>query len=133
MPVWEGRVSPVLDVAGRFLVVCIENGQETGRREVLVSGAPPDVFVKGLKEQGIEMVVCGSLSYGFELFLQASGIRVISHVCGEANQVLSALIEGRLDSPEFAMPGCWGRGRGKGLHRRRHQNRPWCQHQNEHL
>jgi predicted Fe-Mo cluster-binding NifX family protein len=114
MPVWEGRISPVLDVAERFLVVDWQDGQETRRRELRLADHNPQLVANGIKEAGIAIVVCGAISQPLELLLENAGIRVIPHICGEVDEVLKAFLSSRLNRPEFAMPGCWGMGRGHG-------------------
>ena len=105
MPIWQGRISPVLDVAGRFLVVQIENGHEMSRREVLVAETNPRLLAKGIKEMG-EVLLCGALSQPVADSLAHEGVRVWPHLCGEAEGVLQAFLTNTLERPEFRMPGC---------------------------
>jgi predicted Fe-Mo cluster-binding NifX family protein len=106
MPIWEGRISPVLDVAGRFLVVQIKNGHETNRREISVAETNPTLLVKGIQEMGIEVLLCGALSEPVAFLLAKSGVRVWPHLCGEAESVLRAFLADKLGQAEFRMPGC---------------------------
>jgi predicted Fe-Mo cluster-binding NifX family protein len=106
MPIWDGRVSPVLDVAGRFLVVQIQNGSEISRREVLVAETQPPQLAKGIKEMGAEVLVCGAMSQSVAYWLANVGVRVWPHVCGEAEAVLHAFLTDTLEQAEFRMPGC---------------------------
>lgn len=106
MPIWEGRISPVLDVAGRFLVVQIENGRETSRREMVVAESNPTLLVRGIKEMGVGILLCGALSEPVAFLLAKSGVRVWPHLCGEAEAVLHAFLTDTLRQAEFRMPGC---------------------------
>ena len=106
MPIWQGRISPVLDVAGRFLVVQIENGHETSRREILVGETSPRLLAKGIKEMGPEVLLCGALSQPVADSLANEGVRVWPHICGEAESVLQAFLTNTLEQAEFRMPGC---------------------------
>ena len=106
MPIWEGRISPVLDVAGRFLVVQILNGHETSRREILVAETNPTLLVKDIKEMGVGILLCGALSEPVAFLLANIGVRVWPHLCGEAEAVLHAFLTGTLGQTEFRMPGC---------------------------
>ncbi len=106
MPIWEGRISPVLDVAGRFLMIQIENGREKSRREILVAETNPTLLVKGIKEMGVGILLCGALSEPVAFLLAKNGIRVWPHLCGEAEAVLYAFLADKLGQAEFRMPGC---------------------------
>jgi len=108
MPIWEGRISPVLDVAGRFLVVQIKNGHETNRREILVGDTNPTFLVKGIKEMGTEVLLCGALSEPVAFLLANTGIRVCPHLCGDAEAALRAFLTDTLGKGQFRMPGCMG-------------------------
>ncbi len=134
MPIWDGRISPVLDVAGRFLVVQLKNGRETSRREVLVAETQPPQLAKGIKEMGAEVLLCGAMSQSVAYCLEDVGVRVRPHVCGEAEAVLRAFLTDNLEQSEFRMPGCcsgqcaWHghRHRRRG-NSRRHGNGKWMQ------
>jgi len=107
MPVWQGRISPVLDVASRFLVIQFEKGCEIGRREYVVGQTNLASLVDGIKEMGADIVVCGAVSRPLADWLSGSGLRMMPHVCGEIEPVIQAFLLGRLDQPEFRMPGCY--------------------------
>jgi predicted Fe-Mo cluster-binding NifX family protein len=106
MPIWEGRISPVLDVAGRFLVIHFEKGREIRRREFLVGQTQPASLVDGIKEMGAEVLVCGAVSRPVAFGLARSGVRVVPHICGQIETVVQAFLLNALDQPEFRMPGC---------------------------
>jgi predicted Fe-Mo cluster-binding NifX family protein len=106
MPSWEGRVSPLLDVAGRLLVVHIEEGLETGRQEILLSQSQPSQLAKCIRETGSEVLVCGGISQELASCLAESGVRVLPHICGEIDLVLHAFLKNMLNQPKFKMPGC---------------------------
>ena len=119
IPYWQGRVSPVLDVAGRFLVVDLEAGHEVSRQDVSLGTAGPLERARELKQAGAEAVICGAISRPVESALQSVGIAVIPHTCGPVEEVLVAFISGQLNQDAFLMPGCCGRRRRFGADRRR--------------
>ena len=106
MPIWEGRISPVLDVAGRFLVIHYEKRREVSRREFLVAQTQPASLIKGIKEMGVEVLVCGAVSQAIADGLTHAGVRVLPFICGDVETVLQAFLLNTLDQPEFRMPGC---------------------------
>ncbi len=111
IPFWQGRVSPVLDAAGRCLLVDLERGLEIGRRDVVLAGNSPLQRAREFSRMGIDVLICGALSRPMAMALHASNIRVCPNTCGEVNEVLAALVDGHLDRSDFLMPGCCGRRR----------------------
>ena len=103
MPVWEGRISPLFDVAKQLLIVGIEDGHE--QIEVPMEEELPLFRAHHLTSLEVKILICGGISRSLSDILRGSGIKVISQIKGEADQVLDAYMRGNLDSPRFAMPG----------------------------
>ncbi|HOD84067.1 MAG: Dinitrogenase iron-molybdenum cofactor [Planctomycetes bacterium ADurb.Bin126] len=127
IPYWQGRVSPVFDVAGRVLLAEVAEGKEQERQDLAMKGGQPRERANLLREQGATVLICGAISRPMERAMTAAGIEVISQTCGEIERVLAAFIGGQLNQGTFLMPGCCGRrrwsqgGRGGGRCRRRGQ------------
>jgi predicted Fe-Mo cluster-binding NifX family protein len=116
-----GYVSPVFDVARNILTVSVRDGQGQEREEVALETVDPFLRAQQMKNLGIDVVVCGTISQPYEMALLAKGIEVRHSVCGPLEEVLSAVLQGTLYEPRFIMPGFAGprrfRGRrGKNLH-----------------
>ncbi|MEI8194484.1 MAG: NifB/NifX family molybdenum-iron cluster-binding protein [Phycisphaerae bacterium] len=108
---WEGRVSPVFDVAGRLLVVQVADDHGKVRRhEQLFTQAPAD-RARQLAAWGVNTLLCGGISCGLREFLEQVGVTVIPHVCGSVEEVLQAYLENKLPNDRFLMPGCCRRRR----------------------
>jgi predicted Fe-Mo cluster-binding NifX family protein len=54
---------------------------------------------------GIDVLVCGAISWPLEALLAAKGIRVIPLICGEVADVVQGVRDGTLEDRRFAMPG----------------------------
>jgi predicted Fe-Mo cluster-binding NifX family protein len=121
IPVWQGRLSPVFDVAGQLLLVELTDGQEIAREEQIIQERTPDQRAEKLAELGVGTLICAGISQSLEAMLANAGIRVIARVCGGVEDVLAAFVGGRLGEERFAMPGCCGqrRQRHRGGSRRR--------------
>jgi predicted Fe-Mo cluster-binding NifX family protein len=117
VPDWQGRVSPVFDVAAQVLLVDVdaEDGQ---RRLASLGNAALHERARRLSELSVDVLICGAISWPLEALLAASGIRVIPLVCGEVEEVVRAFRDGTLENERFAMPGCC-RKRRQARHRRR--------------
>ena len=109
IPHWQGRVSPVLDAASRFTLVDLETGRQTTRQDASLVGSGPLERARELSQLGADVVICGAVSRPLEIALQAAGLQVLPHVCGQVDEVLTAFINGQLDQDAFLMPGCCGR------------------------
>jgi predicted Fe-Mo cluster-binding NifX family protein len=119
IPHWQGRVSPVFDVAGNVLLVDVADGKEQARQNVAIDAEQPQARVSLLAGHGATVLICGAISWPLERALAAAGIEVIPQTCGDVEQVLAAFINGRLNQDTFLMPGCCGRGGRFGARRRR--------------
>jgi len=118
IPNWRGRVSPVFDVAKQVTVVEVSGGVQRSRHDVILDATDPQARVARLRQSGADVLVCGAISWPLEMAVSAAGIDVIPHTCGDVESVLAAFIDGRLRQDGFLMPGCCGRRRSRGRHRR---------------
>jgi len=119
IPHWQGRVSPVFDVAGNVLVVEICDGVENSREDVTLDAEDPQLRAARLAQTGADLLICGAISWPLEMALSAAGIDVIPQTCGDVEQVLAAFAKGQLRQDAFLMPGCCGRRRQFRARRRR--------------
>ena len=119
IPHWQGRVSPVFDVAGNVLLVDVADGKEHARQNVAFDTEQPQARASLLADQGATVLICGAISWPLEMAISAAGIEVIPQTCGAIEQVLAAFLDGQLNQDTFLMPGCCGRRRRMQAGRRR--------------
>ena len=119
IPQWQGRVSPVFDVAGKVLVVEIRDGTEHARQDIVLDSEDPQLRVARLAQAGTDVLICGAISWPLEMAVSAAGIELIPKTCGDVEQVLAAFACGQLQEDAFLMPGCCGRHRQFRARRRR--------------
>lgn len=121
IPVWQGRVSPVFDVAGQLLLLELNGAVETARRQEALPEEMPERRAARLQALGIETLICGAISRPLESLLVASRIEVIPRVCGDVDEIVGAYLADQLSDDRFAMPGCCCRRQrqGRGVCRRR--------------
>ena len=105
MPVLGGRLSPLLDVAERFLLVQATAGREVSRRELSLEPADLVGRARDLAGLGAELVICGAVSWPLEELLGLLGVGVVPNTCGPAEEVLAAFLRGEL-AERFLLPGC---------------------------
>jgi len=106
LPIWEDKISPVLDTALRLLVVDLESRREIGRFEIYMDEIDISRRSSRIKALAINVLICGAISRPFIQMLTAAGIHVIAGIAGQAREILTAYGEDRLSDPRYRMPGC---------------------------
>ena len=105
IPIWDGRVSPVMDTACRLLIAEITGSQEVSRTVVdipQVSICHRASFISGL---GIDLLICGAISHEFEQMFIASGVEMRPWYCGNVDEIIAAYSNGTLQKDNFFLPG----------------------------
>jgi predicted Fe-Mo cluster-binding NifX family protein len=105
LPVWNQRVSPLLDAASQLHVVesgVIETPSSFDLRLTDKTISRRCMVVRSLQ---IDVVICGGVSEPFQKELEASGVRVVSGIAGPVDDVIEAFFLGALDQPRFRLPG----------------------------
>jgi hypothetical protein len=64
-----------------------------------------------LPRLGVDLLICGMISQTQQTALASAGIRIIPHICGRTEEVIAALLDGRIENGALLMPGCGGRKR----------------------
>ena len=105
VPIWEDKVSPVLDTASKLLIIESETQKEVSRFEANLLEQEISQrcsFIRGLE---LDVLICGAVSRQFREMLKACGIKIISGISGPAEDVLDAYLQGALLHSGFFMPG----------------------------
>ena len=105
IPVWEDKVSPVLDTASRLLIVEFEDQQEATRFETYLDEQDLSRRCIRIRRLGVDTLICGAISRGFSKILEGSGIHIVPGISGHPEDVLNAYLRGDLFSSKFFMPG----------------------------
>ncbi len=108
IPLWQGRVSPVFDEANRILLIDLWQKKEQHRQEESLAVRNPFERARALPKLGVDLVICGMISQAQQTALVSAGIRIIPHICGSVEEVLAALLDGRIERGALLMPGCRG-------------------------
>ena len=121
LTVWENRISPVFDSARMVLIADVQNGELRKKSYELFRSELPQCRAATLSTLHVEVLICGAISQVCFNMIEAYGIRIISFVTGEVDQVFDAYLKGNILAPNFQMPGCRRKGmRFKGRHGRRY-------------
>jgi len=106
IPYLQNRISPVFDVAARILLVDIDKGQEKRRNERTIVHSDSLARAQYVSQFGVQVLICGAISWRLENALSSIGVQVIACICGPVDDVLKAFLNGKLSESTFIMPGC---------------------------
>lgn len=106
LPVWDGRVSPVFDVAQELRVADVNDRVLGAQSTHAIAGTDATARAKTVVDLGVTVLICGAISQPLGQMLVSRGVRVIAQKCGDAHEVLTAHLAGRLDDPQYTLPGC---------------------------
>jgi len=101
LPVWNGRVSPVFDVAEHVCVLDVKDSAATHRTEHRIEDQSRVATLWGL---GVDVVVCGAISRELEAALWVAGIEVVAEICGPVDRVIDAFLRGVLAEGAYFSP-----------------------------
>jgi predicted Fe-Mo cluster-binding NifX family protein len=105
---WNGRISPVFDVARQLLLLDVIDGRVTARREEALPGDEMQAQASQLATLGTQVLICGAISHSMAAVLAGKGIRVIPFTAGTVAEVVDAWLADALPSAVLSMPGCCG-------------------------
>jgi hypothetical protein len=102
---WQGRVSPLFDVSDRLLRMEVQGRQELRREAILLTTRDPFARARQISDLGIDVLICGAISFTLETAIGSTGVRVVGFICGDVDAVASAFLDRRLTDSRFQMPG----------------------------
>lgn len=106
IPEWQGRVSPVFDVARHLMLFESEAGQARRCGEWDCETVDLSLRVTQLHATGATVLICGAISRSLEMAITATGIQIIAHICGDVQDVAAAYARGQITQATYCMPGC---------------------------
>lgn len=105
IPVWENKVSPVLDTASRLMVVELKEGSPQSRLEIYLDERDLSRRCMRIQDLCVDTLICGAVTRHFSELLKASGIKIIPGISGQPEAVLNAYLDGTLAHSKYLMPG----------------------------
>lgn len=106
IPVCNDRISTVFEAAEELLVVDNEPGTNTKRFRAACLQKSMISRTTQLKILGVDVLICGALTRPVKHRIEATGIRVISFMRGNVDEVLDAFSKGELADRRYILPGC---------------------------
>lgn len=105
IPVWENKISPVLDTASRLMVVEFDEEGPKSRFEIYMDERDLSRRCLRIQDLCVDTLICGAVTRHFSELLKASGIKLIQGISGQPEAVLNAYLDGTLAHSKYLMPG----------------------------
>jgi len=105
VPVFNGRVSPVLDTCTQLYLLESSGKQCTASRRVPMKGMSIFERAGEIKKIGIQVIICGAVSEAFYHLLSEADIDLVCGITGDIDEVVAAHRNGTLGHARFRMPG----------------------------
>ena len=105
IPVWENKISPVLDTASRLMVVELKKEGPMSRFEIYLDERDLARRCLRIQDLCVDTLICGAVTRHFSEMLKASGVKLIPGISGQPEAVLNAYLDGTLAHSKYLMPG----------------------------
>jgi predicted Fe-Mo cluster-binding NifX family protein len=105
VPVFMGRVSPVLDTCTQLFMMESHGKQETARKTIPMKSSSIFERAGEIQKLGIGAIICGAVSDSFYNLLREADIDLVCGITGDIDDVIDAYRNGTLEQPRFRMPG----------------------------
>lgn len=99
IPIFQKRISPVLDSCKRLIIVDAEKGREKVRTELFLDNLSLKDRCQFIIKVKVDIIICCGISNLFETMLKSNDIQLICGIVGNAEQVIIAYLKNRLDDP----------------------------------
>jgi predicted Fe-Mo cluster-binding NifX family protein len=105
LPIFMGRVSPVLDTCDQLFMLDSCDKKQAAHRTVPMKGLSIYGRTCEIQKLGIRLIICGAVSESFYNLLREAGIDVRCGISGDIDEVIQGYRTGKLDELRFRMPG----------------------------
>ncbi|GAB4220557.1 MAG TPA: hypothetical protein PL059_12230 [Spirochaetota bacterium] len=96
LPVFNDRLSPLLDEARKFIVMTLNDVTISERTVIEINEQSAFIRIERLKEMGVTVLLCGALSDVLARFILDREIQLYSWLNGTIDEVVEQYINGAL-------------------------------------
>ena len=96
LPRFGEDVAPCFEHTATISIFTVEGGRAAEQTDFALSSREPLDRVRLLRDQGVETLICGGMQDRFQTMVEGHGIRVISWVSGEVDELLARFLRGEL-------------------------------------
>jgi predicted Fe-Mo cluster-binding NifX family protein len=112
LPVFQNRVSPLMDVSSRYVIYETEDGQIKQRMDISLNTDGESSRVEKLKEIGVNTIICGAVSGCVAHIINEKGMRLLPMIYGPVDEIIEHYLTDTL-GPYCTGPGSCTRGKRK--------------------
>lgn len=105
IPVWHNSVSPLFDTSANLLVAELSGKNITRQQVISVESLSLFQRVDLLPKMHVDVFICGGITRPILDNIRNKDIKVIPFVCGDVNELLKAVSDGKDVRTLFSMPG----------------------------
>lgn len=98
MPVYEERISPLLDVSERFVIFEVKGEAVTQKIEISIDAENERFRIRKLKELGVSVIISGAVSRYLSHIITGTGLKLIPWISGPADDVIKSFLDNTLIS-----------------------------------
>ena len=109
LPVFQERVSPLMDVSDRYIIYETENGEIKQRVIITISTESGPQRIEKLKDIGVNTIICGAVSGHVAHKVGEKGMRLVSMIYGPIDEVIERYLNNTLTTFIPGPAGCTGR------------------------
>lgn len=88
VPVFQNRVSPLLDVSSRYAIFEAEDGQIKQKMDISLNTEGETRRVEKLKEIGVNTIICGAVSGCVAHIINEKGMRLLPMIYGPVDEII---------------------------------------------
>jgi len=108
IPVFEERVSPLLDVSEKFVIYEIKDGLITQRIIININADSDRMRIQKLKEIGVAVIISGAVSRYLANIIVDTGLRHVPWISKPVDEVINSFLNDTLESVFPAKGSCGG-------------------------
>ncbi len=108
-PVFQDRVSPLMDVSNRYIIYETEDGKIKQRIDISLNADGECQRVEKLKEIGVNTIICGAVSGYVAHIVDEKGMRLLSMIYGPIDEIIEHYLKNSLGT--YCSGACNGRKR----------------------
>jgi predicted Fe-Mo cluster-binding NifX family protein len=89
-------VAPCLEYSATIAIFTVEDGEIVDQLDFPISSREPLDRIRLLRDQRVDTIICGGVQDVYEDLVRASGIRLISWVTGDIEELIARFLDGKL-------------------------------------
>jgi predicted Fe-Mo cluster-binding NifX family protein len=106
LPVYQERISPLLDVAKKYVLYEIHEGEIKQKINIHIHADNEPLRIEKLKELGVSLIIGGAVSCFVSDIIHGKGIRLISWINGPVDNIVESYIKGDLNQHRIENQKC---------------------------